>query len=80
MIASIPNRKEMEMQITHPYCCTLVPAGMLPEQVELAANSKALLTVMVQAPNADAARGRVHRATGLAVHDVVRMEAAEVTA
>ncbi len=62
------------------YRCTLIPAGMLPEQVEQAANSKTLLTVLVHAPNADAARGRVHRATGLAVHDVVRMEAAEVVA
>lgn len=70
----------MHITLTHPYCCTLVPAGMLPEQVEQAADSRTLPTVMVHAPNADAARGRVHRATGLAVHDVVRMEAAEVPA
>ena len=46
------------------YRCTLIPANLLPEQVEQAADSKTLPTVMVHAQDADAARGRVHRATG----------------
>lgn len=70
----------MQTQRQRSYCCTLIPAGLPAEQVELAAYSKTLPTFLVYAPDADAARGRVHRATGLAVHDVVRLEAGEVTA
>ena len=57
------------------YHCTLIPANLLPEQVEQAADSQALPTVVIAAPNANAARGRARRATGLAVHDVCRIPA-----
>ena len=57
------------------YLCTLLPSTLLPEQVEQAADSQALPTIVVTAPNANAARGRAYRATGLAVHDVCRIPA-----
>ena len=59
------------------YLCTLIPSNLLPEQVEQAADSQALPTIVVTAPNANAARGRAHRATGLAVHDVCRIPASD---
>ena len=45
------------------YLCTLIPSNLLPEQVEQAADSQALPTIVVTAPNANAARGRAYRAT-----------------
>lgn len=59
---------------TNHYRCTLIPADLLPEQVEPAASSKTLPFCLIQATNADAARGRAYRATGMAVHDVERIE------
>jgi len=59
------------------YHCTLIPSNLLPEQVEQAADSQALPTVVIAAPNANAARGRAHSATGLAVHDVCRIPASD---
>ncbi len=62
------------------YLCTLIPSNLLPEQVEQveqAADSQALPTIVVTAPNANAARGRAYRATGLAVHDVCRIPASD---
>ena len=56
------------------YRCTLIPADLLPEQVEPAASSKTLPFCLIQAINADDARGRAYRATGMAVHDVERIE------
>ena len=40
------------------YLCTLIPSNLLPEQVEQAADSQALPTIVVTATNANAARGR----------------------
>lgn len=64
------------MQSTHPhrYRCTLIPADLLPEQVEPAADCDTLDVVQVQATNADAARRAAYLLTGQAVHDVVRLE------
>ena len=59
---------------TNHYRCTLIPADLLPEQVEPAASSKTLPFCLIQAINADDARGRAYRATGMAVHDVERIE------
>ena len=59
------------------YLCTLIPSNLLPEQVEQAADSQALPTVVIAAPNANAARGRAYRATCLAVHDVCRIPASD---
>ena len=61
------------------YLCTLIPSNLLPEQVEQAADSQALPTIVVTATNANAARGRAYRATGLAVHDVARVAAPKST-
>lgn len=63
------------------YRCTLIPANLLPEQVEPAADCDTLDVVQIRAINADAARRAAYLLTGQAVHDVVRMEeTAEVAA
>ncbi len=71
-----PGKTKPKAQTTDAnfYRCTLIPADLQPEQVEPAASSKTLPFCMIQAINADAARGRAYRATGMAVHDVERVE------
>lgn len=62
------------------YRCTLIPADLLPEQVEPAASSKTLPAFLIQALNADAARRAAYFLTGQAVHDVERIDYPEEVA
>lgn len=59
---------------THSYLARLVPANMLPEDVQPAADAGLLPTVRLRAPSASYATHSANMVTGLAVFSVERIE------